>query len=1229
MRPLLITFFFFFLWLNLSAQDVVIPLQSANNQASIKSQNFNISELQMHFRIDALYGKTVEKESHGNFIDLYFGKGYSSSKVGSPKLPSFSRLIQIPNGASVSVKVNGYSESELLLSDYGINTQLYPQQPSYRKDQDIDTIPLLIKADRYSQATFNDNPIAQIEVLGTLRGIRIARVQVNPVRYSPAAGIIKVFNDIDVEVSMQGGDVSLENKIRAATYSPYFEPVFAALQNPYTKSIYDEKPDLTKNPVKMLVISHRMFEESLKPFIEWKTKKGFAVTVAYTDAIGSTSDQIKSYIQGVYQAATESDPAPSFLVIVGDTPQVPASQTGSETGKQTDLYYASIDGDYFPEMYYGRMSAETTEQLDNIIYKILYYEQYQFDDPTYLNNATLIAGYDSYWNPNIGEATLKYATKNYFNSAQGYNNVWGYGVTSDPSNPNNQAGYMGSYDPQRIAVGFINYTAHCNETSWDQPRLNVNDISTFTNLNKYPVAIGNCCLSANFGYSQPSIGESWIRGNKKGAVTYIGSSPNTYWFEDFYWAVGAFPIAGNNNGYVPSFEETSLGAFDAPRKSNYVTVGGIVFAGNLAVTEAHLNNYPDHIGTEYYWQAYNVLGDPSLSPYFTEADINNVSFPTSYQLGSSFFTVSALPGSYVAISKNGVLYGASFVGSSGQVDVPVEPILEAGAVDLVITKPQYIPYFGSTNVEVNGKSYVFISEARVDDSQGNNNAAIDYGESISLDLDFKNIGDLPASNVQVEFSSLDEYTTLTSAKTISIGDFGTDLLLNIKTIPSAFSLKIDKNIPNGHRLIFSFTLTIGTETSKSDIVLVARAPVLSIGEASIDDTDGNNNGKIDAGETVTLIVPIHNDGTSQLPAGEAIITAQSSEFFSIITNSQNFPEIPAGGSLNLHYTVKASPDAPLEAPVLVNVDAQAGVFQKSATVNLLIGQFPKFIMQNNDSVSVSVGRFYDSGGPSGDYSNNEDYIMTFYPSETGMTLSFTFNYAVIEGTTSPWDKLYIYDGVNTDAPFFTGSPYSGSSGVEIGTVTATNSYGAITFHFKSDYSQVYEGWEAVISSINPLYRATFEVDNTKSEAITNAQIKIDGREEPLFTAEDGKVGVDLLNGKYSFTVNADGYNEFVSHFEVSGRDLTVPIRIVPLGAESNQPLSIAVYPIPFSEILYVKEITNAEYIEIIDILGRVQQRVKVNGQSQIQLITENLPNGTYLLQITYKSGERVSTKIVK
>lgn len=1229
MRPLAISIFILSLWLNLGAQDVVIPLQSAHNQASVKSQSLNISELQMHFQIDALYGKSVATANHGNFIDLYFGKGYSSSLVGNPKLPSFSRLIQIPNGASVSVKVNGYSETELVLSNFGINTPLYPQQPSYRKDQDIDTIPLRIKADRYSQSTFNDNPIAQIEVLGTLRGIRIARVQVNPVRYSPATGVIRVFNDIDVEISMQGADVSLENKIRAATYSPYFEPVFAALHNPYTKSIYDDRPDLTKNPVKMLVISHRMFEESLKPFIEWKTKKGFAVTVAYTDVIGSSSNQIKFYIQDVYQAATENDPAPSFLVLVGDTPQLPASETGSKTGKQTDLYYASVDGDYFPDMYYGRMSAETTEQLDNIIHKILYYEQYQFDDPAYLNNATLIAGYDSYWNPNIGEATLKYATKNYFNSAHGYQNVWGYGVASDPSNPSNQAGYTGSYDPVRIAVGFINYTAHCNETSWDNPRLNVNGVTNLTNLNKYPVAIGNCCLSANFGYSQPSVGESWIRGDKKGAVTYIGSAPNTYWFEDFYWAVGAFPIVGNNNGYVPTFEETSLGAFDAPRHSNYVTVGGIVFAGNLAVTEAHLNNYPDHIGTEYYWQAYNILGDPSLSPYFTEGDINNVSFSTSYQLGSNLFTVSALPGSYVAIGKNGTLHGASFVGSSGQVDVPVKPILEAGTIDLVVTKPQYVPYFGSIEVEVSGKSYVFISEASVDDAQGDGNAAIDYGESISLDLMFKNIGDLPANDVNVEIGTLDEYVTLTSAKTISIGDFGTDLPDNLKTIPSAFSFNVHGNIPNEHRLLFSFTITIGAEVTKSDIVFVARAPLLSIGEVSVMDSNGNNNGKIDPGETVTLVVPILNVGASKSPAGEVTIATQPSLLFSIINDTQNFSQLPAGGSINLHFTVAASADTPVETPISIHVDAKAELYLKSSTINLLIGQFPNFLMETNDSVSVCIGRFYDSGGPLGNYSNNEDRTMTFYPKEAGMDLSFSFNYAYIEGTTSPWDKLYIYDGINSEAPFFTGSPFSGSVGVNIGTVTATNPFGAITFHFTSDYSEVYEGWEAVISCINPLYRTTFVVDNTKSEPITNAQIIINGFEETFVTDENGQVGIDLHNGKYSFSVNASGHNDFVSNFEVAGRDLTVPIRIIPLSAESNQSLSVVVYPIPFSEVLYVKGFNNAETIEIIDLLGRVQQRHNINGQSHIQLVTEKLPNGTYLLQITYSSGERSSTKIVK
>ncbi len=74
-----------------------------------------------------------------------------------------------------------------------------------------------------------------------------------------------------------------------------------------------------------------------------------------------------------------SDPAPSFVLFVGDTGQIP-SEIGSSTNKVTDLYYCSVDGDMFPEMYYGRFSATTVPQLETQVDRTIEYEQYQFPD---------------------------------------------------------------------------------------------------------------------------------------------------------------------------------------------------------------------------------------------------------------------------------------------------------------------------------------------------------------------------------------------------------------------------------------------------------------------------------------------------------------------------------------------------------------------------------------------------------------------------------------------------------------------------------------------------------------------------------------------------------------------------------------------------------------------------------------------------------------------------------
>ena len=124
---------------------------------------------------------------------------------------------------------------------------------------------------------------------------------------------------------------------------------------------------------------------------------------------------------------------------------------------------------------------------------------------------------------------------------------------------------------------------------------------------------------------------------------------------------------------------------------------------------------------------------------------------------------------------------------------------------------------------------------------------------------------------------------------------------------------------------------------------------------------------------------------------------------------------------------------------------------------------PEFNMTNG-TVTTCTGNFYDSGGPSGNYANNENFTETFYPSTAGSMIRFTFNSF---NTESGYDYLRIYNGTTTAAPLI--GTYNGTTGP--GTVTASNASGALTFNFTSDGSVTPAGWSASISvAIAPLFR---------------------------------------------------------------------------------------------------------------------------------------------------------------
>ena len=208
--------------------------------------------------------------------------------------------------------------------------------------------------------------MARVSVNGTMRGVQVGQMSIEPVSYDPVNNTLRVFNDIEVEVHFDGADARATEEMLVKTYSPYFDVLYKQLFNGNAiRDVYDDHPDLWQAPVKMLVIANRMFENCIQDWVAWKTMKGIYVDVNYTDVIGTSANAIKSFIQNKY-----AQDAPTFLVIMGDKDQVaPSVASASKTNCVADLYYSSVDGDEFVDMYHSRISAQTVAQMQSMLSK--------------------------------------------------------------------------------------------------------------------------------------------------------------------------------------------------------------------------------------------------------------------------------------------------------------------------------------------------------------------------------------------------------------------------------------------------------------------------------------------------------------------------------------------------------------------------------------------------------------------------------------------------------------------------------------------------------------------------------------------------------------------------------------------------------------------------------------------------------------------------------------------
>ena len=115
------------------------------------------------------------------------------------------------------------------------------------------------------------------------------------------------------------------------------------------------------------------------------------------------------------------------------------------------------------------------------------------------------------------------------------------------------------------------------------------------------------------------------------------------------------------------------------------------------------------------------------------------------------------------------------------------------------------------------------------------------------------------------------------------------------------------------------------------------------------------------------------------------------------------------------------------------------------------------VNMGNGSTIITCGNavcFYDSGGSSGGYSSDENYVRTF-TSNTNTPVSITFNSVDVEDS---YDEIYLYNGTSTSGTLLnSGNTYNGLAGR-----TYTANSGSLTVNFTSDGSVTAGGWSAKV-----------------------------------------------------------------------------------------------------------------------------------------------------------------------
>jgi hypothetical protein len=939
----------------LMAAPININLSQSTDSAELISNRQD--GLSMRFNLSSLTVDEIENKQ-GRWTVISQPDFGSTKLVGLPKLPLLRKIISVPFFATPVLTLSEVQMQDVSLLDYGFESAILPQQESLSKSADPDFAPFSFDQEFYSGNLPTQQETIRISELGILRSERLFCVDFLPVTYNPSTRKLQLVTSVKVDLSFEGADDAATQAYKEKTYSPAFE-------NLYSSNIWNHQPErhvLLRYPLGYVIITPEDYLPALQDFIAWKRNQGFILTIATTEEIGASNTQIKDFMQNVWDQATVENPAPSYLLLVGDVDQMP-THSGTTSLHPTDLPYVRLEGtDFMPEMYVGRLSVANSTQLTNQVNKSLMYQQYTWPDDSHLQRTVLISGVDPSYAMSHCNGQINYAHEEYMNAGNGFDsNVYLY--------PESGTAASQIIADVSAGAGWVNYTAHGSVNSWVNPSFTISDINSLQNYDQAAMVVGNCCLSHKYD-EDLSFSEAWLRAENKGAAVYIGGSNSTYWDEDYWWAVGA---KGPATGEAPPYNIHTMGSYDSmfhehnePFEMWAASAGEMVVAGNLAVVQSN------SFRVNYYWEIYSVLGDPSAMPYTGIPAENSLQVPDTLPVGIDRLELNADPYSYVAISKDNVLHGVAMADANGYLQLEFDAFESEGTAQIVATRSNRRPFVAELSIEEASSAYVVVTAMSV-----SNEELPHPGNSFSVDLQLENLGAVPVQNLTA-FVLPESPWLGENGSVIPIGDIAAHGSL---TVNGVFDFVIHPSALDQHLASLIFSVGNDDDQWHTRRSLVITAPQINLSESQI--SDENQNGIFESEENLQVTLSLQNDGHYAAPSGSLLPIINHNDISSL-DDYYAVPALAIGESYELIMNLQLAPNLSegtlIPVGLAINLDGQ--MFNHNLIIpigaideNFESGDFATFDWVNDspspweiDSSDPQSGSY---AAKSGDISHNE------------------------------------------------------------------------------------------------------------------------------------------------------------------------------------------------------------------------------------------------------------------